>query len=206
MIIRTSFSRKQKIFSRIGAVFALLYSITPAVLSAQAFGIDMGASLSDLSGAEYAGNGTYFINAPRPHSEFESYIVTLTETTGVCMIKGIGRYHSNDRRGESVRRAFKSLEHILNENYGAGDHIDWLRPEALWDGSNEWVMALRQNDRIFVTEWKEELGAELPGEISSIGMFVAATGPGTSFIILQYQFSNFEECDREIKAQDASGL
>ena len=194
------------VFSVSVIALASFLSLTPATLSAQAFGVDMGASLSKFEGAEDIGNGNYVISVPRPHSEFESYVVVLSEATGVCMVRGIGKNHNNDRTGANVRRAFKTLETALNSRYGAGDHVNWLQPRALWDGAHEWVMSIRQNERVFGTGWTTEGGAELPEEFLAINMQVRALSSDSSYIVLQYRFSNFDECDREIKAQDASGL
>lgn len=194
------------LLSFISIAFASFFSLTPTNLSAQAFGIEMGVSLSELEGAEDIGNGNYVISVPRPHSEFESYVVVLSETTGVCMVRGIGKNHNNDRTGINVRTAFDTLEAALKKTYGAGEQTNWLQPRALWDGAHEWVMSIRQNERLFGTDWTVTDGAELPEEIKAITMQIRAVSSDTSYIVLQYRFSNFEECDREIKAQDASGL
>lgn len=194
------------VFKIIGIALAGFLLLSPATLSAQAFGVEMGTSLSELKDAVDIGNGNYVISVPRPHSEFESYVVVLSEATGVCMVRGIGKNHSNDRTGSGVRGAFKTIETALNSNYGEGKQSNWLQPRALWDGAHEWVMSIRQNERLFGTDWTTEGGAEFPEEILAITMQVRAISSDVSYIVLQYRFSNFEECDREIKAQDASGL
>lgn len=178
----------------------------PKNLNAQAFGIEMGTNLSDLESAEDIGDGHYTINVPSPHSEFETYVAVLSEATGVCTIRGIGKNHDNDKFGSNVQAAFKNLENALNNNYGTGEHVNWLQPNALWDGSHEWVMSIRQNERVFGTDWTTESGADFPEELDAIMMQVRALGSDTAYVVLQYRFSNFEECDSELKAKDASGL
>ena len=178
----------------------------PSAALAQAFGISMGENPAALNNHEEIQNGVHTVSAPNPHSEFESYIVKASDSHGVCMVRGIGKDHTNDRFGQSVRQSFQALEAVLESNYGLFLKNDFLRSGALWDGSEEWVMAIRQNERVYQSVWDNDEKSELPANIQSIILAVNATSSSSSWVVLQYTFINHDDCQDELTQIEASGL
>jgi len=185
-------------------IFTFVFSAT--AVSAQAFGIEMSKPLSELEVTDDLGDGFFIVVAPRPHSEFESYVVVATDETGVCMVRGVGKDHDNDRFGLSVRDSYSSLRSALKKRYGKYERVEFLRSGALWDDSDEWVMSIRQNERAHQAVWEEKSGSELSAGLKDIILEVSATSSDTSWIALQYRFDNMDECDRILAEQDESGL
>lgn len=186
-------------------LFVTLVCMPPSAF-AQAFGIAMGESVASIKNSTEIRPGYYSVEVPSPHSEFESYVVRASDTHGACVVRGVGKDHINDRFGISVKRAFESLETILENNYGPFLKNDFLRGGALWDDSNEWVMAIRQNERVFQSVWDRDENSRLPSNIKSIILQVNATSSDSSWIALQYTYINIDACEEELSSAEASGL
>ncbi|MBC6443185.1 MAG: hypothetical protein GDA53_08715 [Rhodobacteraceae bacterium] len=184
-----------------GLAVALL-ALAPSAAKAQAFGIEMGTAVSDLDVVEDIGDFYYTVNPPRPVSGFETCVVYAAPESGVCVVRGIGKNFERDGYGIKVRDRFRDLKNILDKNYGNGALQDGLRPGALWDEVDVRVMALRQNERYYQAEWQ----VDAPEGIDDIIMSVKALSSDTSFLSLQYRFSNVGACRREAREQDAGGL
>ncbi|MDO5643635.1 MAG: hypothetical protein Q4G26_14775 [Paracoccus sp. (in: a-proteobacteria)] len=187
------------------AAMAMLFIMVHAAFG-QAFGVEMGTRLADLSVQKDLGQGRHEIQVPQPHPEFESYIAQATDETGVCLVRGIGKSHDNDRFGIAVRGAFAGLNRVLQDRYGESAQGDFLRPGALWRDSGEWVMAVRQNERVHQAVWKRDYGADLPETLNEIILSVMATSSDSAWIALQYRFANVADCEAIIDKVASSGL
>lgn len=190
----------------IAAVIILTAISMPSPTYSQAFGVEMGQDVTTIGNYQKIGTNLYSVEVPQPHSEFERYVVRATDSHGVCVVRGIGKDHPNDRFGTSVRKAFRSIESVLENNYGSFLKNDFLRRGALWGDSNEWVMSLRQNERVFQSVWDNEENSTLPENIKSIILQVNATSSSSSWIALQYTYANVDQCDEEQLDLDSSGL
>lgn len=178
----------------------------PASALAQAFGIQQGMSVDKLDVVQDLGTGQYVVNVPKPHSEFETYVVSASDAEGVCLVRGVGRNHDNDRYGQSVRTAFGKLEGALEDQYGDFTKRDFLNAGALWDETDEWVMAIRQNERVYQSVWQAQFGSDLPDSVVEIILNVDAVSGSSAWIGLQYRLANFDECQQELEALDSQGL
>lgn len=188
------------------AITICLLLMVPASAIAQAFGIQQGMSVDQLDVVEELGTGRYVVDPPKPHSEFEVYVVAASDAEGVCLVRGVGKDHDNDRYGQSVRTAFDKLEGALEARYGDFERADFLNAGALWDGTDEWVMAIHQSERVYQSVWQSEYGSELPDSIVEIILNIDALSGSSAWIGLQYRMANFDECQQELEALDSQGL
>lgn len=191
--------------ARFGGAVILAFGFASAAMG-QAFGVEMGAPLGALSAGPPLGSGIYDIKVPTPHPEFDSYVAKATDETGVCLVRGIGKIHDSDRFGTSIRGAFADLKQALQSRYGDGYTGDFLRDGAIWDGADEWVMALRQNERVYQAVWERKEGSTLPEGLNEIILSVNATGSDSAWIALQYRFENEASCSAIIDKASQSGL
>lgn len=173
---------------------------------AQAFGIAMGTPIENLEIEKDHGSSTYTISVPKPHSEFETYLVLATPQTGVCKINAIGKDHNNDRFGTSVKNAFSELHSALESRYGTHKFYDFIAPGGIWDGPEEWVMSIRQSERYYDAFWDEEEKSSLPEEFQGITLGVRANSSDSAYISLSYTYSNFDECYRILNEANTDGL
>jgi hypothetical protein len=180
--------------------------LIPAQTLARGFGIQQGTSIEELDVVEDLGTGRYVVNVPSPHSEFESYVVWASDSHGVCLVRGLGKDHDNDRYGQSVRAAFDKLESALEERYGDFRKGNFLNAGALWDETDEWVMAIRQSERVYQSVWDAQYGSDLPDSIIEIILNVDALSSSSAWIGLQYRLANFDECQQKLETLDSQGL
>lgn len=148
----------------------------------------------------------YSIKVPSPHPAFETYAATITPKAGMCRLTGIGKTFSNDRYGNQLRQEFASVRDQLKSVYGSSNLFDYLAPGALWKGPNEWVMALLQHERSYQSSWDAKSKASLKDGITEILLTAQALSGDSSFITLQYRFSNWDPCQKEIKDSAAGAL
>lgn len=77
-------------------VVLVLAGALPLPALAQPFGIQAGTPLRQLEVIKEVGPFEYKVKAPRPHPEFESYVVIVTPGQGVCEVLGVGIDYEND--------------------------------------------------------------------------------------------------------------
>ena len=189
------------IFKSIAVATAISLSSTHAF--AQAFGINQGEKIENLEVVEDLGNFLYQVTPPIPVSGFSAYVVMATPESGACMVRALGDTFERDGFGENIRSRFATLAEILDGKYGKGHTVDILRSGALWKDPDEWVMAIRQNERVFQAEWT--INSEENG-IGDIILTTRARSRDDSFLALQYRFLNIKECENAKSQKDASGL
>jgi len=180
----------------------LATGIMPAAANANAFGVEMGEPVSELNVVSDLGDWLYQVSPPTPVSSFETYVVYALPKAGSCIVRGVSKIYERDRYGIDVRKDFSRISGLLDKKYGTGQLLDHLLPGALWDKPEDWVFAIRQNERYYQAEWKVE---DKEG-LHDIIMVVSATSPSKSWIVLQYRFSNFEDCEKEAAEKEAGGL
>jgi hypothetical protein len=179
------------------------YTLFASGAVAGPFGLEMGASVKEL---DVAGSGFKLSlnSVPNPHPLFTNYSIWHSIETGVCRILAISKISENDRYGEDVKSTFSRVRKALEEKYGDAKTVDYLKSGALWKETDEWVMAIRQNERTYAALW--ESPSDQNGEAYSlIQLWVEATSSDTSFTVLEYRSIEFDLCNNSIEAkQDSS--
>ena len=189
-----------------------LTCVAVATLSAQAafadgpFGVTPGAPISSLTVLEEVETYKYLVTVPKPHQEFELFIVKATPNAGICQINAAGKDHENDAYGTSVLTAFDTLKSQLESRYGVAQDNTFMRSGALWTEADEWVMSILQNERSQQFEWENVALPDADIGISEILLNVSALSSSTSYIALQYRFGNYTECEREINEASQNTL
>jgi hypothetical protein len=174
----------------------------------QAFGVRQGDPVSKYLGEHAAGiaNPTYYkIKVPEPNNEFESYAAVATPQTGICRVTGLGKTHYEDY-GAETRSAFMSLKDALSSRYGRANLYDFLRTGALWDEPREWGWSIYKKERTLAAIWVASSGASLPQGISGVMLEVKAIAPSKTYVVLSYEFTNFEKCKALTDQTNNQGL
>lgn len=187
-----------------GAV--ICFAMFGTMSAAQSFGLEMATPLENLPVLKDAGSGKYYVDPPNPHPEFEAYIALVVPETGLCKVAAVGKDHKNDRFGTSVRTAYSTLMDALESRYGKHASVDFIKNGALWDGSNEWVMSIRQNERYLSSYWDDEENSDMPEDVANIALEVRALSSDTAYVSLSYEFRNFAECTKLLQQDATSGL
>ena len=171
------------------------------------FGISMGLSKSGVESVvgapltEVEGQPNLFVTTmpPRPHPSFENYVLKILPTAGVCQVRAIGVTIRSSSHGVEIQQAFNDLTTMVGDTYGEYRRVDVLLPGSIWDEPEDWMMALRQNERQLQAVWDEDKGSTLSNEVSSIILGTSALSSSEGYLILQYSFENEELCDSEEK-------
>ena len=117
----------------------------------------------------------------------------------------ISKPFENDRYGHGIRSWMDGIRSALNGKYGASDDFGFLRPGALWKEPQDWVMAVRQNERQHGFAWKDATAGE-DEDFALIQFWVEATSSRESFAILEYRGRNFDACVAAIQAEENSAF
>lgn len=174
-------------------LFAMLLFAMPAM--AGPFGTNMGDKLEKFPGATASGDTPFWYSiakVPKPHSSFESYLAGIHPEIGLAVIVGISHTFRNDRFGTSVRTAFDSLKKQLDSIYGDGKLLDGLRYGSIWKGDNEWVAAIKNNERTYSCYWTKSNKSKFKDNIEGIMLTVRAQTGDSAYIVLRYEYENMD--------------
>lgn len=191
------------------AVLVLIVLIVPSPATmAGPFGLDKGMTLAQIGGApEKVAPGKWKVTTvPKPHSAFESYIVQVGPSAGLCWIKAIGTNIRTSAYGGEVRSQFSSLKDRLTATYGTSKDHDFLSPGSMWNEPRYWMMALLKKERYLVSLWDRENGATISDDLGSVGLIATAISTDRAFLAVEYSFSNESECDAEIARTEDDAL
>jgi hypothetical protein len=191
---------------RLVLVAALVAVAAGAQTSNGPFGLRMGQKLSETNVQDTISDSYFSIKVPLPNNMFKMYGATIAPDAGLCHIIAISESNDNDRYGAQTKIQFEDLRLALTEKYGSSVNVDRLKSGALWDAPSEWVMSVRQNERVVAAFWTRDKGANLPPEIDRIQVHVSASSMDSSGVTLAYWFANYSVCDSEIKKKANSNL
>jgi hypothetical protein len=147
--------------------------------------------------------GTYTLSrAPNAQPEFVQYAVVLSPRLGVCKVVAVTRAVQTSEFGDELRRAFARLEELLAGKYGEGFRRDELKEGSTWTEPRDWMASLRERDRTYLTIWAPQVGADLPSNLNGLVLKAnSSSAPGSGFVSLTYEFSNWDECRRDLNLQ-----
>jgi len=175
---------------------------------ARPFGLEKGMSLKDIGGnPEEVGSGIYrLINAPKPHSAFEAYIIKVAPKGGLCWIKAVGKDMTTSSYGLELRNAFREMERKLATTYGKHKTMDFLMTGSIWNEQNEWMMGLIKKERILMAIWESTEGSSLPSDLKQIGLIAKANAQDNGYVAIEYSFINIDSCEAELAEQEDQAL
>jgi hypothetical protein len=190
--------------SRLAAVaFVLLFARS---VSAGPFGFERGMTLAQIGEAKKIGPGMYQVTeVPKPHSAFESYVVQIGPTTGLCWIKGIGTTVQTGAYGTQLQAGFHEMKEKLAAIYGVARVNDTLNDGSIWNEPRDWMMGLVKKERRLAAIWSTDRNKTFPAEFKTVGLFANALDGEQGFLTVEYAFSNEDACEAEIaKTEDSS--
>jgi len=183
------------------AVLAL--AIVPTYALSAPFGIEPGSRLSSLKTIDDDTGPFYTVSPPTPHPLFATYSVLYTPEEGVCAIRAIGELVDDDRYGNELKSKFQQVKSALDKKYGTGTMNDRLLQGALWSEVNEFMMAIKKNERIFQAEWATTTSDS--DDLRDIIISIVSISSDSGALSLQYRFLNYDACQETIKrSQDSA--
>lgn len=172
------------------------------------FGLYMGMKLNQLDAQPLENAlGKYILKSvPKPHSSFGTYVVQVGNNSGLSWIKAIGKDIATSVYGIELITAFNQMRTKLDNTYAKGELTDVLLPESIWDEPKDWMASLIRKERILMCIWDASKGARLKNNLTSIALGANANDTDSGFLFLEYEFSNNDQCDKEIAAEEDSVL
>ena len=83
---------------------------------------------------------------------------------------------------------------MVSDAYGEYEEADFLLRGSIWDEPEDWMMALRRNERQLQAVWE---GQAMSNSVASVILGASALSTSDGYLVLQYSFENEELCDAE---------
>jgi len=188
----------KKLFSFVWVLLAVI------PVFAGPFGLEMGMSLDEVTAVcgqapEEANGNFYKVIPPKPHPDFDIYVVEISPTYGVHFIKAIGKTITTSVYGDEIKNTFTKLVGSLDKTYGKGTVYDFLRSGSIWDEPNYWMMGLLKQERYLMAYWEKDTGEPFPGNIRNIGLGTKALSTESGYISLEYYSKDNKAAEEEAK-------
>lgn len=166
-----------------------------------AFGITMGTKLENLS--EYkpvqVEPGVYYLSsAPKPNSFFDEYRVILSPSYGVCKVMAFTPTKNVDAAGEALQKEFHELESTLKGVFGNFSNFDFLKVGSKREKPGDWMISLAEGDRNLASVWNRPEKSIMPPTLSILALQAQAENASEGYMLLTYEFNNFQDCIKEI--------
>ena len=190
---------------------------SPGPAQAQAagpFGLDMGMSQaaieaaigSNLNPVEGQANLYRAMTVPRPLERVDFYNLIILPNAGLCQIRVAGITIDSSSHGVELRNEYRRVRDALESVYGTYGDADYLRSGSIWNEPEDWMMAVRRNERVLQAAWDGEEGSTMRNNVKQVLLDVRALSTSKGWIALQYRFDNEEECEAERNKTTSSVL
>ncbi len=171
------------------------------------FGLEMGMKINEIDkNANKIAEGRYKVSVTKPHTAFDLYVVFVSPTKGLYMIRAIKKNIPTNVFGNSLKSKYNSIEEKLNNAYGKSKRYDFIQSGSLWSENQYWMMGLLKGDRSLATVWSEKTVSKFSNNITGVLLKAKALNQNTGALILEYEFSNFEDSKKEITSIEDSSL
>lgn len=172
------------------------------------FGLWMGMSTNDFALPPEALAQCKFKTSvvPKPHSAFETYVLQIAPTSGLSWVKAVGKNVTTSSYGVELKATFEAMEQKLVSAYGRQKRYDFLMHESIWNEPRDWMQSFLSKERVLMSEWSRETGANLTDSLSSIALVLAVMDTSSGYIAIEYTFENSAIADKEVAALEDDAL
>jgi hypothetical protein len=169
------------------------------------FGIRMGLKKEQLHVKKELAPLTFgLVDVPKPHPDFETYVVEISPNSGVCFVKAISKDVVTSVYGTELKIKFGELRSQIETVYGKSNLMEMLRSGSIWRESNEYMMGLLKKERILAASWESKSGASMKAGLAQAFLGASALSQEKGYFSLEYYFDNQSQCETEIKAKKSS--
>ena len=137
----------------------------------------------------------------------ERYTLVFGKTQGLAKVICNTPNSATSAYGEDVTNEFRKIESALIKKYGKPtSSYDFLRQGSIWKEQRYWTMGLLKGERNLLSVWSTKKGVKLPENLQGILVKAVAVDTEKFYIMVSYEFNNFNEVMEEIQAKKAQGL
>ncbi len=185
-------------------ILASLVLVSIATTShAAPFGLSMGMNIEELGGQKGDPYNFKLKSAPNPHPFFDQYFVQVLPKAGLCWIQAHTRTIDSSEYGKEISLKHKELSERLSKIYGDYVYKDELSPQSIWKEPQDYADSLIKRHRELSSSWSKKNGSLLKDDLTYIALAGHAQKSLTGlkgYLVLDYYFSNIEECTKELEA------
>ena len=174
------------------------------------FGLQEGVSLKDFT-QDYKvtdpkpGKLVYeAYDVPRADDRFTHYQLWFDQDVGLCKIVAQGKMLNVNEDGHQLKHRYAEVAKMLIQQYGPmTDDFDFVKADSALSASNQWMMSLFKKERVLGGYWEDGKGKRgggqailtLPDHLKMITVNARAYSPTTGAVDVEYEFSNFNQCE-----------
>ncbi len=189
-------------------IFALL--ILPRDVLAGPFGFQVGMTIDEIKrvigkGSVTKGDVNIYIStkAPKGHSLFESFLLTIDPTKGLVRLEAYSSTIVTSVYGRELKLMYSEIEEALTNNYGnCTSSYDFLRVGSIWREPREFMMALLKKERFLAAYWE----GDLKDDITNILLEGRALSRNTANVYVSYEFVGFYEYIKKQTEEEQKGF
>ena len=138
-------------------------------------------------------------------SEFKEFIIQAFPETGVCFVKSLGSNIRDGGNGTQTKQRMAEIEEQLTAKYGKPEsHLDYVERDGAIADEQFWAMTIKDNQRSYATRWMPPAGNE--SNLETIVLVAKALDYSTTYVLVEYAFTNNKRCDAIAKKSGASAL
>lgn len=195
------------LLANISIVSALLLAGPTSAQDDGPFGVTMGSDPANYGCIEDEPRGYYrCATLPRSHPDMEFYSLKAEPGIGVCFIKGLGKNIPSNGFGGALGVKVDEIARQVESTYGSSRLVDYLVSGSTWDESQDWMMGIFEEERIYAYHWSEGAGATLRNGVAEVFVIAKALTPDVGYVAVEFHFSNKQECDEAAAKRGASAF
>ncbi|MEI9969760.1 MAG: hypothetical protein WDM87_14475 [Terracidiphilus sp.] len=193
--------------TRAGISFFLLFAFSSTLCVAGPFGFDYGMSKQDVvkivgknAIVEDDGDMLTLSTAPKPHGDFDKYLLIISPEKGLLKIVAVGIDIDTSGDGTQLKDEFEKLRTALSANYGQPEHdFDFLHAGSIWTDDQDWMMGLLKQDRSLASYW--DANPALRPNFEGIALEAKALSSDKGYVVLSYEFDGWGRYADQRQAQ-----
>jgi hypothetical protein len=126
-------------------------------------------------------------NAPKPHPDFEYYLLCVSARSGLSKVRAISKDIDSNSFGTAIQEKFSEIQTALERKYGrATDKSDGLLSGSIWNEPEDWMMGLAKEERVLHAIWQR------PGGVG-IALIASASSGSEGSVAVEYEFTSLFE-------------
>jgi hypothetical protein len=171
------------------------------------FGLHMGMKKDKIGRIEMevSQHKYQLTSVSKPHPDLEIYVATVTPNAGLCFIRALSHTWQTKREGTELQAKFQDVKSQIEEIYGKAHITDSLAPGSTRTRSRDWMATLLDKERTLLARWSAaDDNLPMKPTIAKIYVGAYALAPNQGYLVVEYYFTNYAECQTEISPAGAA--
>ena len=176
------------------------------------FGLDGAMPIADLEHSGFKSvegkPGIYVGSPPRPLQDADAYMVLAAPKMGVCRIVAHVTVPVVNGTGDQVKAAVDRMADTMQAKYGKySEKVDYIKQDVYRRNPEFWMMGLKEDSVLYAYEWSaKKVEKPLLGNLENIEVSAGTGKIDSAYVAIIYTYTNFDECQAELRALKAGNL